>query len=134
MSKIACVAVVAFALILVAGSSAVRADNTRGLCNSLVAGGLGPAQQFVNGVGDPVQQCFEVSVALFTFLETPGCFEAFVAGELRGLGLPASNYLEGKKAGELKPVGEAICGALCGCGFFPFLPPEICPEPSFVCP
>jgi hypothetical protein len=129
MSKIASVAVVAFALILVAGSSGVRADNTRGLCNSAIAGGLGPAQQFVNGVGDPVQQCFEVGMALFTFLQTPGCFEAFVAGELRGLGGPANEY----SAGDLKPVGQAICGALCGCGFFPDLPPEICPEPGFVC-
>jgi hypothetical protein len=132
MQKIVSIAVAALALILVGGSSGARADNTRGVCNSIIADGLGAAQQVVNGVGDPVQQCTEVGEALSEFLTTPGCFEAFAAGELRGLGGPADNYVNGPNAGALKPVGEAICGALCGCGFFPALPPEICP--TFACP
>jgi len=126
------IALFAFALILVGGSSGARAENTGGLCNSIVAGALGPAQQFVNGVGDPVQQCTEVGEALSDFLTTPGCLEAQLSGEVRGLGGPASAQPAGPDAGALKPIGETICGAICGCGFFPALPPGICA--GFACP
>jgi hypothetical protein len=119
MNKIVSVAVVASALILVGGASSAGADNTRGVCNSIVAQALGPALQFVNGVGDPVQQCTEIGDALVTFVMTEGCIEAFVAGELRGIGGPANVYTQGQKAGQLKPVGEAICGSLCGCDLLP---------------
>ena len=72
MNKIASVAVVASALILVGGASSAGADKTRGVCNSIVAQALGPALQFVNGVGDPVQQCTEIGGALVTFVMTEG--------------------------------------------------------------
>ena len=130
MKRVGFIAAVACALIL--GSSDARAANTGGLCNSIIASALGPAQQFVNGVGDPVEQCTEVGDALSAFLTTPGCFDALLAGELRGLAAPAVFYSGGQKAGEFKPVGSTICGALCGCGFFPFLPPGVCP--GFPCP
>jgi hypothetical protein len=132
MKKIVSIAAVACALILIGGSSDARADDTRGLCNAIIANALGAGQQFVNGVGDPAQQCMEVGAALSDFLETEGCFDAFLAGEVRGLAGPAIAHSGGQKAGELKQVGNAICGAICGCGFFPLLPPQICP--TFPCP
>jgi len=124
MKKIVLIGAMAGALIFV--SADARADNTRGFCNSIIATALGPAQQFVNGLGDPEQQCLEVGEALHAFLTTSGCFDAYLAGEVQGLTGPAVLYSGGKKAGQFKPVGGAICGALCGCGFFPALPPEIC--------
>ena len=132
MRKVVSVAAIACAFILVAGSPDARADNTGGLCNSIVANALGPAQQFVNGIGDPVEQCTEVGEALLAFLTTPGCFEAYLAGEVQGLTGPAVLHSQGQKAGQYKPVGTTICGALCGCGFFPALPPQICA--NFPCP
>jgi hypothetical protein len=119
------IAAVAACTLMLGGSDA-RADNTGGLCNSIVANVLGPAQQFVNGVGDPVQQCTEVGAALSEFADT-GCFEALLTGEAQGLTGPAVFHSNGQKAGEYKQVGSAICGAICGCGFFPLLPEGVCP-------
>jgi hypothetical protein len=126
------IALFAFALTLVGGSWVVRADETGGVCNSIIAGALGSAQQFVTGVGDPVQQCTEVGEALTEFVTTPGCLDALQSGELPGLGGPASVQPNGPNAGAFTPLGETICGALCGCGFFPALPPGVCG--GFPCP
>ena len=126
------IALVAFASIVIGASPGVRAENTRGLCNSIIANAFGSAQQFVNGIGDPAQQCTEVGDALLEFLNTPGCFDAFVAGDVKGLAGPASTQPAGPDAGTPKPVGDTICGALCGCGFFPSLPPPVCG--AFSCP
>ena len=125
MKRIMSIATVACALML--GGSDARADNTGGLCNSIIANALGPAQQFVNGVGDPVEQCTEVGAALTEFGDTPGCLEALLTGEVQGLTGPAVFYSHGQKAGDYKQVGSAICLAICGCGFFPLLPEGVCP-------
>jgi hypothetical protein len=125
MKRILSIAAVACALML--GSSVARADNTGGLCNSIIGNVLGTAQQFVNGVGDPVQQCTDVGAALIEFEETPGCFDALLNGEVQGLTGPAVFYSHGQKAGQYKQAGSAICLAICGCGFFPLLPEGVCP-------
>jgi len=126
------IVLIAFALIVIGGSWDARAESSRGTCNAIIANALGPAQQFASGIGDPVQQCTEVSGALLSFLNTPGCLDAFVAGDVKGLGGPASVQPAGPKAGTVKPISDTICGSLCGCGLFPFLPPQICP--AYSCP
>jgi hypothetical protein len=123
---------IAFALALVGSAPEARADKTGGVCNSIIAQALGPAQQLLNGVGDPEQQCTEVANAFGEFLFTPGCVDALQAGEIIGLGGAATAYVKGQKAGQLKPIGETICGSLCACGVIgPAQAVGACP--NFVC-
>ena len=117
MKRILSIAAVACALML--GGSDARADNTGGLCNSIIGNVLGTAQQFVDGVGDPVQQCSDVGAALTEFEETPGCFDALLAGEVQGLTGPAVFYSHDQKAGastsrrEARPAWRAADAASC---------------------
>jgi hypothetical protein len=127
MKNFASILLISLVLVLAGGISETRADNLVGVCNAAIADGLGPGLRFVHGVGDPMENCVEVGNALLTFLTTPGCFDAFAAGELPGIST-ASTAVAGPNEGLAKPLGEAICEALLGCGFGPGLPPEICPE------
>ena len=58
------VVLVAFGIILVGGSWAARADNTRGLCNSIIADGLGPGRAIAGTLGRSGRVLLTTQVAL----------------------------------------------------------------------
>ena len=74
-------------------------------------------------------QCLDVTNAFVEFVATPGCVEAFLAGEANGLAGPASVQPNGPKAGSTKHIPSVIRGALDTCGLCPSaLALGICPE------
>ena len=98
----------------------VSADSTAGICNSIVARGMGPAQTCENmscAPGDDA--CIDVTNVFVEFVSTPGCLPAFADGELNGLPGNASVQPDGPNAGGVKHVQDVICGAVDACGLCP---------------
>lgn len=92
----------------------VQADKPQAvLCNNILADGLGTAQQIV--VQEQLALCEDFTLLFFEFgLE--GCFGLFAAGELNGVGGQASIQPGGPDEGEVKNLGDQICGAVAACG------------------
>lgn len=116
MKKLLSITAVAFAASALFVSSAL-ADNTKGICNSIVASGMRPAQVCENMScmpGDEV--CMDVTNVFIEFVTTPGCLPLFAAGELKGLPGNASIQPGGPDVGGVKHVQDLICGAVSDCG------------------
>jgi hypothetical protein len=116
MKKLFPMTVVAFAAAALFVSS-VHADSTAGICNSIVASGMRPAQACENMSclpGDEV--CMDVTNVFIEFVTTEGCLDAFANGELDGLPGNASIQPNGPDAGGVKHVQDIICGAVSDCG------------------
>ena len=88
------------------GSSA-SAGNARGVCNSIVARGLGTVAQLNRGIGNPVSQCGKLAANLAEFT-AEGCFDLFFSDEL---GINRASILGGE-AERLSPLGVSLCTAL----------------------
>ena len=118
MKKLVPITVVAFAAAALFTSD-VRADNTAGICNSIVASGLRGAQACENMScmpGDDV--CIDVTNVFIEFVTTPGCVEAFANGELNGLPGNASVQPAGPNDAP-KHIQDVVCGAVDDCGLCP---------------
>jgi hypothetical protein len=116
MKKLLSITAVAFAASVFLVSSAF-ADNTAGICNSIVASGMQPAQVCENMScmpGDEV--CMDVTNVFIEFVTTPGCLTLFANGELKGLPGNASIQPGGPDEGGVKHVQDLICGAVSDCG------------------
>jgi hypothetical protein len=119
MKKLVSITVVAFAAsaLFVSG---VLADSTAGICNSIVASGMRPAQACENMScmpGDEV--CMDVTNVFVEFVTTPGCLDSFANGELNGLPGNAAVQPGGPDTGGVKHIQEIICGAVSDCGLCP---------------
>ncbi len=106
-----------------------QADNTKGVCNAIIATDLGAAQVCENASCMPGDAaCMDVTNAFLEFVTTPGCLDAFADGELNGLPGNASVQPAGPNAGGVKHIQEVICGAVEACGLCPSaLMVGICP-------
>ena len=100
--------------------SGAHADSTAGICNSIVANGLGGAQACENMSCMPGDDpCMDVTHAFIEFVTTEGCVEAFANGELNGLPGNASVQPGGPNTGGAKHIQDVICGAVDDCGLCP---------------
>ena len=100
--------------------SDVRADNTAGICNSIVATGMRGAQVCENMSCVPGDNaCMLVTNAFVEFVMAPSCLDMFANGELNGLPGNASVQPGGPDEGGVKHVQEVICGAVDDCGLCP---------------
>lgn len=103
------------------------ADATPGECNAIIATALGSAQACSDMSCEP-NQCLDVTNAFVEFVATPGCLDAFLAGETNGLAGSASVQPNGPNAGGAKNIQFVVCGALDTCGLCPSaLALGICP-------
>jgi hypothetical protein len=119
MGKLFPITVVAFAAAAFFVTD-VKADNSAGVCNSIVASGMRGAQTCENmscAPGDDA--CMDVTNVFIEFVTTDGCVDLFANGELKGLPGNASIQPNGPNAGGAKHVQELICGAVRDCGLCP---------------
>jgi hypothetical protein len=100
-------------------ASSASADNSRGVCNSIVGQGLGEVFRITHDAGGSCEDVLETLVAF----NDAGCFALFDAGELA---LNRSSLL-GNDPERLSPLGTAVCTVLVqDCGFGALLPPGTC--------
>jgi hypothetical protein len=99
------------------------AELSEGQCNAIVATNLSAAQRCARGECG-VEECTDVGGAFFEFfVNNPDCADFFAAGDVNGLPGNASIH---PRTGEVKHIGEVICGSVVACGLCQGAPPGVC--------
>ncbi|MFW2387500.1 MAG: hypothetical protein ACN4G0_04135 [Polyangiales bacterium] len=101
------------------------AELNKGQCNAIVATALSSAQRCARGECG-VAECTDVGGALGAFFGDENCAGLFATGDANGLPGNASIH---PQTGEIKHVGDVICGSIVACGLCPFAPPGACDGP-----
>lgn len=106
------------------------AELSKGQCNAIVARNLSAAQRCARGQCG-IDECEAVGGALLEFFANEECRVFYGAGDVNGLPGNASIH---PRTGEIKQIGEVICGSVVQCGLCPEAPPGVCDDPCTVDP